>query len=94
VFDASSETAEEELNSVKEVLKRLRSWDKPKIFVANKTDKLVSSPQELEELKGELLLKIPEENPKLVLISAVKGWGLEELKRAIEEALKSSPQER
>jgi len=42
VFDVSSPKVEEELSSVKEVLEKLKSWNKPKIFVANKVDKLVT----------------------------------------------------
>ena len=88
VFDVSSAKLEEELQSVKSVLKRLKSWEKPKIFVANKVDRVVESPEGIGELHHLIAGKIPEENPEVVFISATKGWGLDKLKEKIEEKLK------
>jgi len=86
VFDISSDKVEEELRSVEETLKKLKSWDKPKIFVANKVDKLVRSPQEAKELYHRIAGVIPENTP-VVFVSATKGWGLKELKEEIKKRI-------
>ncbi len=84
VFDISSEKLEEELKSVEEVLKKLKAWDKPKIFVANKVDKLVDSYEKVSELYSEIAGKLPDSNSPVVFISATKRWGLDELKKEIQ----------
>jgi GTP-binding protein HflX len=91
VFDISSQKIGEELESVKEVLKKLESWEKPKIFVANKVDKLVEREEDSKELYHLIAGKIPSQNPEVVFVSALKGWGLEELKEKIKEKLSVSP---
>jgi len=87
VFDISSQKIGEELEAVKSVLKRLKSWEKPKIFVANKIDRVTERSEGKEELYHLIAGKIPEENHDLVFVSATKGWGLEELKEKISEKL-------
>ncbi|SMP13422.1 GTP-binding protein HflX [Desulfurobacterium pacificum] len=87
VFDVSSEKIEEELKSVKAVLKKLNSWDKPKIFVANKIDKVKNF--DIEALREKTAGIIPEDSP-LVCISALKKEGLDELKEKIKEMLSLS----
>ncbi len=90
VFDASSGEAEEEIRSVMEVLKRVGAWDKPKIFVGNKIDRVLSSegriaeifPMITAELKGDSLL---------VYVSAKKGWGMDKLRTLIIRELFSTP---
>ena len=84
VFDISSDKIEEELKAVEETLKKLRSWDKPKIFVANKVDKVIDSPEKAQELYDRIAGLIPE-GEKVVFVSATKGWGLEELKEEIKK---------
>ncbi|MEO2067991.1 MAG: GTPase [Desulfurobacteriaceae bacterium] len=90
VFDITSPKLLEELKSVESVLKKLKSWNKPKIFVANKIDKFIDDPSKAKELYDEIAGKIPEENPEVVFISASKGWELEELKKKIKEKLLSN----
>ncbi|WP_174249856.1 GTPase HflX [Desulfurobacterium thermolithotrophum] len=87
VFDVSSKKLEEELKSVKEVLKKLGAWNKPKIFVANKTDCIVDSYEKSQILYTELLGKLPEEDAPTVFISAKFGWGFENLKLEITKFL-------
>jgi len=87
VFDISSPKLEEELQAVKEVLSKLKSWNKPKIFVANKADKLINSEEELKELHHRVAGLIPEEGAKVLFVSALKGWGLKELKEEIKRSL-------
>ena len=89
VFDISSEKLEEELRSVEQVLKKLKSWDKPKIFVANKIDKLIDSYEREKELYELIAGKLPETDSPVVFISAQKGWGLDKLKEEIKRALKA-----
>ncbi len=86
VFDISSEKIAQELKAVEETLKKLKSWGKPKIFVANKVDKVVSRPEEAKEFYGRVAGLIPEDSP-VVFVSAVKGWGLEELKEEIKRRI-------
>ncbi len=85
VFDVSSPKFAEELKSVEKVLKELSSWNKPKIFVANKIDLLVDSPEKVEDLREITAGKVGE---PLVFVSAVKGWGLDKLKELIKLTVK------
>jgi GTP-binding protein HflX len=85
VFDVSSPKFAEELKSVEKVLKELSSWNKPKIFVANKIDLLVDSPEKAEDLRETTAGKVGE---PLVFVSAVKGWGLDKLKELIKLTVK------
>jgi GTP-binding protein HflX len=89
VFDVSSEKLVEELKSVEQVLRKLKSWDKPKIFVANKIDRLVDFYEGEEKLYELIAGKLPETEFPVVFISAQKGWGLEKLKKRIKESLMS-----
>ncbi len=86
VFDVSSEHLEEELKSVEKTLKKLNSWNKPKIYVANKADRLVVSANEVEKLYAAVAGKLPDDS-SVVFVSAKKGWGLEKLKEKIVESL-------
>ena len=85
VFDISSEKLEEELKSVEEVLKKLKAWNKPKIFVANKVDKLVDSYEKVSELYPAIAGRLPDLNSPVVFISATKRWGLDKLKKEIQD---------
>ncbi len=87
VFDVSSENLEAELESVKAVLKRLNSWNKEKIYVGNKVDRLVEREEERRELYQVVAGKIPDEKPEVVFVSAKEGWGIDELKSLIYERL-------
>jgi len=87
VFDVSSENLEAELESVKAVLKRLNSWNKEKIYVGNKVDRLVEREEERRELYQVVAGKIPDEKPEVVFVSAKEGWGIDELKSLIYEKL-------
>jgi len=83
VFDASSDGIEEELRSVKETLKRLKAWDeKPKIFVGNKIDRVVDSPERADELYERVAGLLPDGAP-VVFVSATRGWNLDRLKEEI-----------
>ncbi len=82
VFDVSSPKLQEEIDSVCKTLKKLKSWEKPKVYVGNKADKVVESEKELEELYEKVAGLLPEPAP-VVFTSAVKGWGIDKLKSEI-----------
>ncbi|WP_456455952.1 GTPase HflX [Thermovibrio sp.] len=86
VFDVSSPKLKEELESVYRTLKKLESWDKPKIYVGNKADKVLTEEEKIEELYERVAGLLPEPAP-VVFTSAVKGWGIDRLKAQIKEAL-------
>lgn len=78
VLDASSPQAEEQCRITHKVLEELQANDKPQITVLNKIDKLKNKGM-VEYLKREM--------PPAVAISALKGWGLEELLIKIQDVL-------
>jgi len=83
VFDVASENLEEELNSVKETLRKLKAWDeKPKIFVGNKIDRVIDRPERAQELYERVAGLFDDDSP-VVFVSAKKGWGLDRLKEEI-----------
>lgn len=83
VVDASSPMMLEQMEEVERTLKAIGAGGKPTILAFNKTD-LLDGPS-LDALR-----KRAEQYPRAVLISALKGWGLEELRkeilRVVEEA--------
>lgn len=78
VVDASSETAEDQIQAVHAVLKELGCGDKPSLLVLNKVDRL-SDPSYLH-----VLMK---HHPRAVAVSAATGQGLDDLADAVIEAL-------
>ncbi len=86
VFDVSSEKAEDEIQSVMEVLKKIGAWNKKKIFVGNKVDMVINSEGEIEELFPTIFQDIKGDSP-LIYISAEKGWGINKLKNLIQQYL-------
>jgi GTP-binding protein HflX len=78
VVDASSPTAEEQVQAVNTVLKELDCDAKPTLLVLNKADR-VTDPSHLH-----VLMK---HHPKAVTVSAATGQGLGDLRDAVIEAL-------
>ncbi|KUK14006.1 MAG: GTPase HflX [Synergistetes bacterium] len=79
VVDVSSYNFFDQIDAVNTVLKGLKSLDKPTIMVFNKIDKLT-----LEELEG-IKRRIGDRfGDKVVYISALKKYNLEELYQAME----------
>jgi GTP-binding protein HflX len=74
VVDAGSPVAEEQIKSVKAVLKELDCDDKPTLLVLNKVDR-VNDPS--------LLAVLENHHPQAVEISAVKRQGLDDLRDAV-----------
>lgn len=78
VVDASSPTAEDHIESVREVLKDLDCDDKATLLVLNKVDQ-VPDPSFLQVLQ--------KHHPQAVAVSARSGEGIEDLNSAVIEAL-------
>lgn len=69
-----------DLRAVDEVLEEIGAGDKPRLLVLNKADLLD------EEARGEALLR----HPDGVLVSALSGEGIEELRGRVEEAFEDT----
>jgi GTP-binding protein HflX len=90
IVDITSRKAAEQSEIVEDILKALELQDKPRITAMNKIDALLAPGQKWDE---EAAIKyISEEcgtpEPNTVLISAVKKWGLNDLKELIGRTLK------
>lgn len=79
VIDISSHNFFDQIDAVNIVLKSLKSLDKPTIMVFNKVDKLRED--ELSALKGRIRDRFGD---RVVYISALKGYNLEDLYQAME----------
>ncbi len=75
VVDITHHDAAEQCRTVEEILTGLHLNAKPRITVLNKIDLVVGSMEELTALA--IFLKLPDDTT--VLISAIKGWGLDKL---------------
>ncbi len=75
VVDASHHQMDEQISVVERTLKEIHAADKPTLLVFNKVDKL--SPTEIEALKRRY--------PDAVLVSALSGEGLEDLRQRIQQ---------
>jgi GTP-binding protein HflX len=90
VVDVTRRDAAQQSQAVDETLAQLGVEDKPRVVALNKVDALTAESEvRLEELQdvadfdnGPLVAR-----PDAVLISAQKGWGIDELLRRVEEAL-------
>ena len=83
VADVTSPTADEQQEQVEEVLRELESQDKPRIHVMNKVDLL-------PEKKRESL----RDSDNVVHVSAVKGAGLANLLKLIDDKIAADPVQR
>lgn len=87
VVDATHENAQEQANAVDEVLKYIGIHDKPVILALNKVDLLAPS-------DGTVPVGLDfGQDENTVLISAEKGWGIEELLRRVEHILEGRLEE-
>lgn len=81
VVDITHKNAADQCHTVEKILSDLNLQSKPKLTVFNKLDLFLSSEVELRSLTAipylaeEILLP----NEDIVLVSAVKGWGMDEL---------------
>ncbi|HRW47470.1 MAG TPA: GTPase HflX [Caldilinea sp.] len=84
VVDISHANMEEQIAAVEEVLDDLGAADKPIVVALNKIDRLDRSDPD----DAQMLAQAVADNPAAVLISARKGWGLDDLLSAVDNALK------
>ncbi len=84
VVDISHANMEEQIAAVEEVLDDLGAADKPIVVALNKIDRLDRSDPD----DAQMLAQAVADNPAAVLISARKGWGLDDLLNAVDNALK------
>jgi GTP-binding protein HflX len=89
IVDLSSANAAEQFQVVEEILKDLDIKDKPMITALNKIDLLMEKGEDKEKVLDYLSATIPVcENT--LMISAQKGWGLEDLLKSISNAIKET----
>lgn len=90
VVDITHPDAAQQSQSVDNTLRELGLAEKPRVVALNKVDQLVGrdgkSIANLQEL-ADYDVGLAVARPEAVLISAEKGWGLEELLRRVEDAL-------
>ena len=75
IVDITHHNAADQFQTVEEILADLRLGGKPRITVLNKMDLAVENQKELAALA--IPLKLPDDTT--VLVSALKGWGLDKL---------------
>jgi GTP-binding protein HflX len=84
VVDITHHDAAEQFQTVEEILADLNLTSKPQITVLNKID-VVGNQEEMNDLDQTALAKPPDDTT--VVISALKGWGLDKLLAKIAVAL-------
>ncbi len=83
IIDITHENAVEQSKAVDKILNELGLGDKPTIAVLNKVDLFVHREEDI----GDLVKAVKESGEQAVLLSAAKGWGLDNLLRRIEQRL-------
>ncbi|WP_457625132.1 GTPase HflX [Persephonella sp.] len=81
VVDVSDENWPEKLESVEKILRKINAGDKPTIVALNKVDKIIPSPEFLDDSEEGILTG----NRDSVIISTEKGWNLKKLREKIKE---------
>jgi len=87
VVDIIHHDAAEQFQTVQEILADLNLTDKPQITILNKID-IVGNQEEMNSLAQTTLVKPPDDTT--VVISALKGWGLDKLLAKIAANLSQS----
>jgi GTPase len=91
VVDITHPDAAEQSETVEQTLAELEVAGKPRLTVLNKVDELAREDGRavtgLDDL-GDLVAELGEDGDRAVLVSAVRGWGLPELKARIADALR------
>jgi len=77
IVDITHHDAAEQFQTVEEILADLNLTDKPQITVLNKMDIFTGTPEEMNALAQTKHVKPPDE--ATIVISALKGWGLDKL---------------
>lgn len=87
VIDVTHHEAEDQARTVEDTLAELGLADRPRLTVLNKADLWVV---DSEQLTVDRDVRLPPWAPDGIMVSAAKGWGLDELRKAIERALASA----
>ena len=92
VVDLSAGNAAEQCQVVEEILADLNLSDKPMVTALNKIDLLLDKEKSWDEKKATAYLsrRTGPASENTVLISAVKGWGLEKLRKTINRAVRKT----
>jgi GTP-binding protein HflX len=77
IVDITHHDAAEQFQTVQEILAELGLAEKPQLTVLNKMDRVADSREEMNKIALTAVVKPPEHNT--MAISALKGWGLDEL---------------
>ncbi|MCS6998898.1 MAG: GTPase HflX [Aquificaceae bacterium] len=80
VIDLSDRNWLDKVKVVREILKDLSAEEKPVIYVFNKADRVVDKEEDIKYLTEPAFME-----SRSVVVSAVKGWGIGELLKAIKE---------
>jgi GTP-binding protein HflX len=87
VVDITHQNAAEQYQSVEDTLSDLNLGDKPRFTLLNKIDILMESDEAEDTQVSQLTQQFKVSNQEMLLISAAKGWGLDELLQRIAELL-------
>jgi GTP-binding protein HflX len=89
VVDITHPNAPQQNQTVEETLDSLGLQDKPRLTVLNKIDMVAAGdePLELEDVLADVQYEIGPAPGDVVVVSAAKGWGLDDLLTHIEERL-------
>lgn len=88
VIDITHENAPEQTATVDSILKRLQLFQKPKILVLNKIDRLLKREGDIEEVKHDIFFKHGFNEKDVVFVSASNRWGLPTLIKMIGDKIK------
>jgi len=83
IIDITHESAVEQSKTVDKLLSKLGLDDKPRVAVLNKVDLFVQREEDIDDLVKE----VETSGQQAVLLSAAKGWGLDNLLQRIERGL-------
>jgi len=83
IVDITHENAAEQSITVDKILSQLGLGDKPKITILNKVDLFVHREEDISDLVSE----VKESGQQAILLSAAKGWGLDNLLQMIAQRL-------
>jgi len=84
VVDITHKNAAEQYQTVEDTLAELDLSDKPRLTILNKVDLIIGSSEAREEIQiPQLAKQFQTAAHGMLLVSAAKGWGLDELLRTI-----------
>ena len=87
IVDVTHPNATEQYQTVEDTLAELQLSEKPRLTLLNKIDLLMQSDEAEENQIDKITRQFEGENKEMVIISAARGWGLEEVLRKIAEWL-------